>query len=104
MATKTDYPHILLDDAGVPVIEGTTMKVVELVATRMAYGWSPEELEIQYPYLTPAQIHAALAYHWDHAANLDADIDRRVREAETLRGGATRDSALSRRLRAQGRH
>ncbi len=53
MPAKTEYPHIVLDERRVPIIEGTIMKVVELVAVRLAYGWSPEELHCQYPYLSP---------------------------------------------------
>ena len=29
--TETRYEHVLLDEVGVPIIAGTTMKVVELV-------------------------------------------------------------------------
>jgi len=39
---------------------GTTLKVVELVLEQMAYGWSPEELHFQHPYLTLGQIYSAL--------------------------------------------
>jgi len=52
------------------------MKVVELVLDSQAYGWSPEELQFQHPYLTLGQIHSALAYYWDHQETLDQHIDR----------------------------
>ncbi|MCG8350539.1 MAG: DUF433 domain-containing protein [Chloroflexales bacterium] len=71
---ETRYEHIVLDDAGVPNIAGTTMKVIELVLERSAYGWSPEELHFQHPYLSLGQIHSALAYYWDHQDELDQDI------------------------------
>ena len=45
-----------------PLIEGTTTKVVELVLETEAYGWIPDELHFQHPYLTLGQIHAALVY------------------------------------------
>jgi len=38
---SSEYKHI---DRQVPYIAGTTMKVVELVTSVKAYGWSPEEL------------------------------------------------------------
>ena len=44
MAVETKYPHVVLDEHGVPMLKGTTLKVVELVAEKLAYGWSPEEL------------------------------------------------------------
>jgi uncharacterized protein (DUF433 family) len=89
------------DDQGVPLIEGTTMKVVELVTAQQTYGWSPQELHFQHPYLSMSQIHAALAYDWDHKAELDADIAERTAYAEQARDEAA-PSPLATRLREQG--
>jgi uncharacterized protein (DUF433 family) len=74
---ETRHEHITVNEASVPSIAGTTMKVVELVVEQQAYGWSPEELHFQHPYLTLGQIHSALAYYWDRCAELDRDIRRR---------------------------
>jgi uncharacterized protein (DUF433 family) len=82
---STSYEHIVLDENGVPTIDGTSMKVVELVLETAAYGWSPEELHFQHPYLTLGQIHSALAYYWDHAEELDRDIERRAEKVEEIR-------------------
>jgi uncharacterized protein (DUF433 family) len=81
----TRYEHIVLDESGVPLIGGTTMKVVELVAERLGYGWSPEELHFQHPHLSMAKIHSALAYYFDHQEEMDNDIERRLLEAEQIR-------------------
>ena len=78
MRIETRYEHITLDEAQVPMIAGTTIKVVELVLDHLAYGWSPEELHFQHPYLTMGQIYSALAYYWDHKTELDQDIERRL--------------------------
>lgn len=75
-AIETRYQHIVLDDHGVPRIAGTNMKVIELVVAHMAYGWSPDELAFQFPYLTLGQIHSALAYYWDHKHQIDEQIKR----------------------------
>ncbi len=75
---ETRYEHIVLDPHGVARIAGTTMKVVELVTAQAAYGWSPEELHFQFPHLSLGQIHSALAYYWDHQAEMDQDIARRA--------------------------
>ena len=83
--TQTQYEHIALNDAGVPIIGGTTMKVVELVVEKIAYGWSAEELHFQHPYLTLGQIHSALAYYWDHADELDQEIEHDLELAEQMR-------------------
>lgn len=48
MLAETRYEHIVLNEARVPLISGTTMKVVELVLAQAAYGWSAEELHIQF--------------------------------------------------------
>jgi uncharacterized protein (DUF433 family) len=49
----TAYKHVVLDDRGVPMIEGTTTKVIELVLSHLAYGWSPDELVYQVPVSVP---------------------------------------------------
>jgi uncharacterized protein (DUF433 family) len=46
---ETRYEHIVINKDGTPIISGTTMKVVEFIAERIAYGWSPEELHFQHP-------------------------------------------------------
>jgi uncharacterized protein (DUF433 family) len=97
----SDHKYVQLDDRGVPIIVGTTMKVVELVTAQKAYGWSPEEIHFQHPYLSMNQIHSALAYYWDHQAEIDADIQRRLEYAEQLRQSAA-PFPLVDRLRAQG--
>lgn len=98
--TKTRYEHIALNSDHVPSIVGTTMKVVELVE-HWAYGWSPEELHFQHPYLTLGQVHSALAYYWDHRDELDGDIRRRPERAEELRG-MNQPLGLADRPKAQG--
>ena|ERR671933_1932385 len=35
--TNTEYKHVQLDERNVPIITGTTMKVVELVTAQIAY-------------------------------------------------------------------
>ncbi len=78
----TRYAHIVEDERGVPLIAGTTMKVIELVTAQRAYGWSPDEVSFQFPHLSLGQIHSALAYYWDHREALDADIARRLAAVE----------------------
>ncbi len=81
---ETQYKHIILDEKNVPFIAGTNMKVVELILEKIAYGWSPEELHFQHPYLTLGQIHSALAYYWDHQPELDRDIEQRLESVDQL--------------------
>lgn len=80
----SSYPHVEIDAEGIPLLSGTTMKVVELVMAQKAHGWSPEELHFQHPYLPLSQIYSALAYYWDHQRELDEDIERRSRYVEDV--------------------
>ena len=99
--TATEYKYIELDERHVPIIAGTTMKVVELVEAQIAYGWSPAELHLNHRYLSMSQILSALAYYWDHKQELDADMERRYQYAEKMRLEAG-ESHLVKKLRAKG--
>jgi uncharacterized protein (DUF433 family) len=101
MFVQTQYQHVILDDEQVPTIIGTTMKVIELVLDSKAYGWSPEELQFQHPYLTMGQIHSALAYYWDHQEELDTDIEARLQFVDQLQQN-TKLTSLEERLREKG--
>ena len=85
MLAETRYEHIVLDSSRVPMILGTTMKVIELVLAQVAHGWSAEELRIQFPQLSLGQIYSALAYYWDHHEELDKDIEQRAKKANDIR-------------------
>ena len=98
--SETQYRHIVLDDAGVARIAGTTMKVVELVTAQQAYGWSPGELALHFPHLTLGQIHSALAYYWDHQAEIDREIARDLALVNDLRS-RTPEAPIVARLRAR---
>lgn len=80
---KTDHPHIIRDPricGGEPLVEGTRITVSCLVLWHMKYSHTPEELQRLYPHLSMAQIHDALAYYYDHQAEIDGII--RSQEAE----------------------
>ena len=101
MTVQTRYEHIVLKEDEGAVIAGTTMKVVELVLDQRAYGWSPEELHFQHPYLTLGQIHSALAYYWDHQEEIDREIERRLERVREIQR-AQPPTSLRARLRAKG--
>ncbi len=85
MHTLTDYKQVVINEKGVPIIAGTTMKVVELVGAHQAYGWNPPELHFQFPHLSMSQIYSALAYYWDHKEELDQDMKQRLEYADRSR-------------------
>ncbi len=85
MAVATVNKYITVNKDGVPIIKGTTTKVVEVVMEVRAYGWSAEEIHYQHPYLSMAQIHSALACYWEDPDYFEIDIDRRTRYVEEIR-------------------
>jgi uncharacterized protein (DUF433 family) len=97
------YPHLWFDDRGRPWIDDTNIKVIEVVLDHTAYGWSADEIHREYPYLSLAQIHSALAYYFDHKQEIDDEIERQVREYEELRAKANAESPFLQRLRALGK-
>jgi uncharacterized protein (DUF433 family) len=101
MTKKTEYKHIILNENQIPIIEGTTLKVVEIIMAKTAYGWSPEEIHFQHPYLTMSQIYAALAYYWEHQAELDADIEQTENYAEEMQKESP-ETPFVQRLKSQG--
>jgi uncharacterized protein (DUF433 family) len=99
--TPTEYKHIVLNDQAIPVIENTSMKVLELVMAKQAYGWTPEEIQVNHRYLSMSQIHAALAYYWENKTELDDAIAADIQYAEAMRQSLG-DSPFVARLKAQG--
>lgn len=83
--------HIWLDDRGVAWIDNVNTKVIEVALDMIAHGWSSEEVHFQHPHLSLAQIHAALGYYYDHKAELDAQIERSVRNVHTRRSRSSED-------------
>ena len=85
--TPVTTSHIVLDDRGRAWVEGTNTKVIEIVMDRMT-GLSADQIHEQYPHLPLSKIHAALAYYYDHQAEIDAEIARQAREFEAARDAA----------------
>jgi len=100
MVAETVYPHIV-KAAGEPAwLEShPRTRVAQIVMDYVGHGWSPDEIQRQHPYLTLAEIHAALAYYFDHTAEIDAEIDEEWRESERLARN-TPPSPVVERLRA----
>lgn len=100
--TMLHYPHIDVSRAGVPYIAGTKTKVVEVVLDRLAYHWDADEIHRQHPHLSLAQIHSALAYYYDHQAEMDGEIDAQLRRVAAIRASLG-ESPIRLKLKAMGR-
>jgi uncharacterized protein (DUF433 family) len=85
MPEAMPYPHITLNPRGVPCLDGTRHRVIDLVADHVAHGYSAAQIVEQYPDLTPAQVHAALTYYYDHQDTLDAALAASYAQAEQHR-------------------
>ena len=91
-----------VDAGGTARVAGSRIKVIHLVMEKLANRWSAEELAAAFPHLSPAQVHAALAYYYDHQAELDAQIKASVDLADKMRAAAG-PSPVAERLRRDGK-
>jgi uncharacterized protein (DUF433 family) len=71
---------------GRPRIAGHRIRVMDIVVLHEQLGLTPDEIVSTYPSLTLADIHAALAYYFDHREEIQRDLaeDRQL-AAETAR-------------------
>jgi uncharacterized protein (DUF433 family) len=60
---------------GKPHVAGHRIKVQQIALWHERMGMSPEEIGAAHPGLTLSDVHAALAYYYDHREQIDADID-----------------------------
>jgi uncharacterized protein (DUF433 family) len=84
MIVETRYPHITLSDRGELLLEGTTMRLLQLLEEHKAWGWDANALLEHHPELSLGQIHAALALYYDHARELDALLEAELAEFDQL--------------------
>jgi len=97
------YPHVEIAPDGMPMIAGTSTKVVEIVMDRLAYHWDADEIRRQHPSLTLGQIYGALAYYYDHQDEMDRVIAGRSLLADELLAGM-KEPPLMAKLRAIKSH
>jgi uncharacterized protein (DUF433 family) len=84
-AENTMTSYISYNAKNEPVITGTRAKVRMIAEDHVFHGWDAQEIHEQYPYLTIAQIHAALASYYDHKAELDAEMRRVDQDVDRLK-------------------
>jgi uncharacterized protein (DUF433 family) len=58
-----------------PRIAGTRIKVKHVYTWVERMGMTPAQVVAEYPHLTMAQVHAALAYYWSNRDEIHQDID-----------------------------
>ena len=93
IATTTDvkHPYIVRQQnicRGKPTIKGTRIKVSQIVTEFERLGWTADQIVDAHPHLTLTQVHAALAYYYDHADEINRELREReefIREMEKNR-------------------
>ena len=94
------YPHIMKEPGKPARLERhPRIRVAMIVVDNQGRRWSAEEIVRQYPYLSLAEVHAALTYYHDHRDEIDQEIESEAAEVERLRR-STPESPLLKRLRA----
>ena len=73
---------------GEPHILGHRIKVRHVAVWHEQMGMTPTEIAATYPTITLAQVHAALAYYYDHKNEIDADIEEGRRFVEELKANS----------------
>ncbi len=76
-AASRMHDHIMLTPGtcgGKARIEGTRIRVQDIMIWHERLGRSAEEIVRDYPQLSLAQVYAALAYYYDHRAEIDAQL------------------------------
>lgn len=70
--------------SGRPCLVGTTLRVSDIVMASIFHNRTPGEIASDYE-ISLAQVHAALAYYYEHKDELDEDIRQQIRTAKELK-------------------
>src|SRR5262245_60132916 len=73
---------------GKPRIAGHRITVADVAIWHERLGMSPDEIVSEYTTITLSDVHAALAYYFDHRDEVDREIRDGEEFAEKLRAGA----------------
>jgi len=96
------YPHIEKPDNQPAYLRShPRVRVAQIVMDYLAYGWSVEEMCRQHPYLSLAEIHAAMGYYFDHRSEIDQEIQAEWQQVQADEAAAPR-SPFYVRMKAQG--
>jgi uncharacterized protein (DUF433 family) len=57
-------------------IAGHRIRVMDIVVWHQMRGYSPDEVVDMFPGITLADVHAALAYYFEHREEIEADFQR----------------------------
>jgi len=102
MTVTISYPHIVKPEGNPARLERLPrIRVSQIAMDYLFQGWSPDEICNQYPHLMPAEVHSAMAYYFDHQAEIEQEIEDEVKLVDEWRK-KTPPSPIVLRLRSQG--
>ena len=76
--------YVYADEEGVLRIADTGYKLLPLIEGYIAYELSAEQLVEHYPQLSLASAHGILAYYHENEAEIDHEIEARLKYAEDM--------------------
>jgi len=73
---NNSYIEVRHNRAGKPraYVSGTRVRVQDIYVDSEVHGMTPDAIAAGYPQLTLSQIHAALAYYFDHLEEIQAEV------------------------------
>ena len=83
--TVATIPHVVIDDKGVARVAGSRIRVIDIAMEHVGQRWSADEIHRQHSHLTLGQIHAALAYYFDHREEIERSITEGLALVEEMR-------------------
>jgi uncharacterized protein (DUF433 family) len=98
---KVIYAHIDIGLDGRAYISAKQTKVEEIVLDHLAHSWDAQEIHRQHPHLSLAEIYSALAYYYDHRAEVDDQIAQGLSQVNEIRNSLP-ISSVRLKLQAQG--
>jgi Protein of unknown function (DUF433) len=82
VATGIAYPHIEKQDEQPARLERVPrIRVAQIVMDYVPHGWSPDEMCRQHPRMTLSEAHSAIAYYFNHQAEIDQEIGAELEQA-----------------------
>ena len=66
-------------------IAGTRISVQDVYVWHELMGKAPDQIVSEYPFLSLAQVHSALAYYYDHADEIREQVKRGREETERIK-------------------
>ncbi|MBI5669641.1 MAG: DUF433 domain-containing protein [Chloroflexi bacterium] len=88
METTVHSINLIVSDpdvrGGRPCIAGTGVRVTDVVMAMLFHNQTPGEIAAGYA-VSLAAVHAALAYYYEHKAEIDEDIRQQIKTARELK-------------------